>query len=53
MTDSLTPLDDPTRATRVSQVNTPRAHAHASDLSAVCPDCGWPYDSTAHTNTCD
>jgi hypothetical protein len=61
MTDSLTPLQDPSRASRASRVmDPPRTRArplHPVDDHhgpvPVCDDCGWPIDNPRHTNTCE
>lgn len=67
MTDSLTPLPShqtDSRASRVSRVKSPPAHARDPDhwttnldqLAAQppsCTDCGHPLDSTNHEQTCE
>lgn len=62
MTDSSTPLHNPSRASRASHVTAPpRTPARDTwtpppDLdrpAPLCDDCGWPIDHPQHATTCE
>jgi len=59
-TDSLTPLHNPSRASRASRDMPPHVRAHTRELTPdsdlpppLCDDCGYPIDTTHHATTCE
>lgn len=58
-TEDLTPPDNPSRASRASQVTSPRARHHwqpapeHTEAAPACNDCGYRVDTIKHTQICE